>query len=133
MSSESSKPQMPEPASLAEILDRLNDGNTAAELEEGLREVVARARATGKKGQVTLIIKIKPASGKTDSKTCTITDEIKLKLPEHDRAVEVFFMAQDGSLAVNPFHQQEIDFDDTKPKPVLRVAEDAPDSGTAMA
>lgn len=69
-------------------------GQTHDELGEALHDLVARVRDTGKKGTLQLTIAIEPIKGDTD--VLRVSDEIKLKLPEHDREGSIFY-ATDGN------------------------------------
>jgi hypothetical protein len=71
-------------------------GKTHDELSDALRDLVGRVQDTGKKGSLTLVVNVEPLKGDTD--TLVIKDEIKLRLPEHDRKASLFFVASDGNL-----------------------------------
>lgn len=73
-------------------------GHSHEELSEGLRDLVARVQDTGKKGSITYVVTVEPTKG---TKALTVHDEIKLKLPEHDRDASLFFPDRDGNLQRN--------------------------------
>ena len=83
-------------------------GKTEAELTDGLRDLVSRVTDTGKKGSITLVVSVAPMKG--DSTMLVVSDEIKLKLPEHDRKASIFW-EKDGQLLRNDPNQRSI-FDD---------------------
>ena len=60
---------------------------------------------TGKAGAITRTIKFK-ANG--DGVSVTMTDEVKTKVPEHDRGQSVFFVDDDGNAQRS---QQVLDVD----------------------
>lgn len=73
-----------------------NRGRTHDELSDALFDLVARVKDTGKKGTLTLVINVEPLKGQEDM--LTVSDEIKLKLPEHDRGASIFYQGDDGNL-----------------------------------
>lgn len=91
------KPKEPEPREFALfILDR---PKTHLELGQGLKELVAAVRDTGKAGTLTLVISVKPFEGDID--TLQVNDDVKLKLPVHDRKPGIFYPDRDGNLTRN--------------------------------
>lgn len=80
-------------------------GKTEAELTEGLRDLVNRVGDTGKKGSITLAVTVAPMKG--DPSMLVVSDEIKLKLPEHDRKASIFWQ-KDGQLLRNDPNQRSI-------------------------
>lgn len=80
----------------AEFLQRQSRGTTHRELSDGLHNLVARVMETGKPGTITLKVKVDVLKGSKD--TLTVSDEITLKLPEHDRQASIWFQDQDGNL-----------------------------------
>ena len=79
-------------------------GHTHAELGEALHDLTARVIDTGKKGSITFVITVEPLA-KSDGRALVISDEIKLKLPEHDRDTSLFFTDRDGNLVRNDPNQ----------------------------
>ena len=80
-------------------------GKTEAELTDGLRDLVHRVTETGKKGSITLVVNVEPMKG--DASMLVVSDEIKLKLPEHDRKASIFW-EKDGQLLRNDPNQRSI-------------------------
>lgn len=78
------------------MLDR---PRTHAELGEALHDLVARVRDTGKKGSLTLTVFVEPFE--KDVERIVVNDEIRLRLPEHDRKPSMFFADRDGNLTRN--------------------------------
>lgn len=81
----------------ADWLREQSGGTTHDELGEGLHDLVARVRDTGKKGSVSLTITVEPLKGESD--VLIVSDEIKLRLPEHDRKASLFYPDEFGNLS----------------------------------
>ncbi len=86
------------PRDFGSFLLELARGKTHDELSQALHDVVAKVIDTGKKGSLTLTLSIglldkDPANG------MQITDEIKVKLPEHDRPSSMFYPDRKGNLS----------------------------------
>lgn len=71
-------------------------GRTHDELSEGLHDLIARVRDTGKRGAITLVVTVETLKG--DADVLVVSDEIKLKLPEHDRNASMFYPDKHGNL-----------------------------------
>jgi hypothetical protein len=91
-------PKSPSPTirPFADFLREQAKGHSHEELSEGLRDLVGRVQDTGKKGSITYTVFVEPTKGMTDA--LTVSDQIKLKLPEHDRDASLFFSDADGNL-----------------------------------
>lgn len=82
-------------------------GRTHDEMSEGLRDLVSRVQDTGKKGSITLVVKVAPLD--KDPNVLVVSDEIKLNLPEHDRKASIFYTDANGDLTRNDPNQMTID------------------------
>jgi hypothetical protein len=82
----------------------MSGGRTHDELSQQLHELVAAVRDTGKKGSLTLTVTVARVKGATEN-TLTVTDDVKSKVPVHDRKVSVFFADADGNLTRNDPNQ----------------------------
>lgn len=91
----------------ADWLREQSRGATHDELGESLHDLVGRVQDTGKKGTLTLTITIAPL--KNDTGVLVVTDEIKLKLPEHDRAGTIFYPDDTGNLTREDPRQLKFD------------------------
>lgn len=89
------KSNIPPPRPFADFLREQAKGHSHEELSEALRDLVARVKDTGKKGSITYVVTVEPTKG-TDA--LTVSDEIKLRLPEHDRDASLFFTDANGNL-----------------------------------
>lgn len=78
-------------------------GKSHDELSEALFDLVQRVRDTGKKGSVIYTISVGPMKG--DKDVLVIDDQIKLKLPEHDRKASLFYTDKTGNLTRNDPNQ----------------------------
>lgn len=83
-----------------------SSGRTEAELTDGLRDLVHRVQDTGKKGSLTLVVTVEPM--KDNVTMLMVSDEIKLKLPEHDRKASLFWSDDDGNLLRNDPNQRSL-------------------------
>lgn len=91
-------------------------GRTHDELSQALHDVTAKVIETGKKGSVTLVLNI-ALLDKDPENGLVVTDEIKTKLPEHDRPASMFFPTKDGSLSRRDPRQMSFDDLATLPEP----------------
>lgn len=81
-----------------DTLLEMRAGKTHEEMTEKLHEVVHAVRESGKVGELTLKITVRPFSkGNTD--TLNVEDEIKMKCPELDKGGTVFFATPDDNLS----------------------------------
>jgi len=90
----------------ADFLREQAKGNSHEELSEGLHDLVARVLDTGKKGTITYVVTVEPTKG---TSALTVSDEIKLKLPEHDRDASLFFTDRNGNLTRKDPNQLEFE------------------------
>lgn len=81
-----------------DTLRELRNGHTLDDLAEQLNDLVRAVRTTGKGGEITLSIKVNPAS-KGDTDTLMLNDTIKVKSPELDRASTLFFATVENNLS----------------------------------
>ena len=79
---------------ITDVLGDLDRGSVFKNLNEQLAAVVAGVKITGKAGELSLKLKIKP----NGEHQVEITDEIKAKIPEPSRAKTLMFIAEDNSL-----------------------------------
>lgn len=101
------EPKEPESRPFSTWLLEQSGGKTHDELSDALHDLVARVRDTGKKGSVSLTVSVAPLSGDTD--VLVVSDEIKLRLPEHDRKPSLFYPDKDGNLSRRDPNQLSFD------------------------
>lgn len=98
----------------ADFLIEQSGGKTHDELGEGLHDLIQRVLDTGKKGSLTLTVTVAPL--KDDLEVLIVSDEIKLKLPEHDRKASMFYPDANGNLTrTDP---RQLTFDSLREVPV---------------
>jgi ribosomal protein S28E/S33 len=88
----------------ADVLRELCAGSTYDELTARLGEVVEAVTDTGKVGEISIKLKIKP----NGDAGVIVTDEIKTKVPERARGDTVFFVTSGGSLVRQDPRQQDL-------------------------
>lgn len=76
-----------------------SNGHTHDELGDGLHDLIARVRDTGKKGSITLTVTVAPM--KENERMLILKDQIVLKLPEHERKSSIFYADENGNLVRN--------------------------------
>lgn len=91
----------------AEFLQEQRAGVLHAEVGEALNELVAAVHDIGKPGELTLIIRVKPAA-RNASETVVVEDEVKMKLPQQDRPAAIFFVDKEFNLTRNNPFQVEM-------------------------
>ena len=87
-----------------DILGELAYGHTLDILTEDLAEVVNGVRETGKAGELTLKLTVKP----NGAHGVAITERITSKVPRDDRGESLFFVDRDGGLHRNDPRQTEL-------------------------
>ncbi|WP_159622702.1 hypothetical protein [Ruania rhizosphaerae] len=97
------EPPPREPRDFASVLLEQGRGHSHRELSEALHDLVARVKDTGKKGSVTYTLSVEPMKGSTDA--VVTSDQIKTKLPEHDRVASIFYIDPTGDLVRNDPNQ----------------------------
>lgn len=82
-------------------------GRAHDELTEGLHEVIAAVKETGKAGSVTLVIKVDPDKKATG--IFRISDNVTIKAPKHDRGARIYFADKSGNLTRSDPNQPELE------------------------
>jgi len=86
-----------------EFLEAQRKGCLLPEIDEEFRNLVKACQDTGKVGDITLHIKIKPVG-----ETVTASDQIKTKVPQLEKGASSYFVCGDGSLSRNNPRQDEL-------------------------
>ncbi len=81
----------------ADVLRELSRGDSHDELSEALHDLIGRVTDTRKTGTIVYTIKVGPMKGTEDA--LLVSDQIKLKLPEHDRQSSIFYADDHGNLS----------------------------------
>lgn len=90
---------------IVNTLSEQRKGKLLAEASEELARVVKACRDTGKKGKLTITLKIRPTSTEM-----MLSDEIKSDIPKPDAAASVFYDDDDGQLHRDDPHQEDLPF-----------------------
>lgn len=94
-----------------DTLADIRNGDVIGELTAELMELVARVKATGRPGTLTLTLKVKNAS-KGSGSALVIQDDIKVKLPTTEKGETFLFATEDGQLQRNdPRQPRLVDLD----------------------
>jgi len=88
---------------LMDILPVLSKGEVLATINQKLGDVVGAAKATQKKGSVTVTITVDPSGGQA-----TVGAEVKSKVPEHTIPSSIFFTTDNGGLLRRNPNQPEL-------------------------
>lgn len=81
-------------------------GRSHEELGQALHDLVARVQDTGKRGTLVYTVSVEQMK---DGDALVVKDEIKLKLPEHDRDASLFWTDRDGNLVRSDPRQMTFD------------------------
>lgn len=82
----------------ADWMHEQRGGLTHAELSEAFQELIRAVSEEGKAGQLTFTVKVKPASKGQTGGPLLVTDDIKVKAPQPERAESIFFVDRDNNL-----------------------------------
>lgn len=91
--------------SFSNVIAQIDGGMFEEELEGELRSLLEAISGTGKGGEVTIKIKVKP---KKSHGAVEITGDVKTKLPEPERLSSVFFITPEGNLSRRDPRQREM-------------------------
>ena len=97
------------------ILQELRDGRPHAELSQLFSDLLHKVQETGKAGDITLKIKVKPASRGTDAARVTIADAITVNMPKPERGEDFFWVDEDNGLTRNHPRQANLELRDVTP------------------
>lgn len=90
-------------------------GTTHEEMGDALHDLIQRVRDTGKAGSLHLTISVKLLEKANPDGALLIADEIKLKLPEHDRPASIFYTDEHGNPVRND--PQQLTFESLREVP----------------
>jgi hypothetical protein len=111
--------------SFAKALAEMRKGRTLTELSTELESLIKAVRETGKKGELTLKLKVTPDSEGT---ICLVEDQVSVKTPKMDKASTTFFITDDNQLSRSDPRQEEMKFEvfagaKTEPEDVKAASE----------
>lgn len=95
-------------------LQDLRDGRVHAELTQQFGDLLAKVQETGKAGDLTLKIKIKPAT-RGDVDKVTISDAITVNLPKPERGEDIYWLTEECELSRNHPRQGNLELRDATP------------------
>ncbi|MDB5988887.1 MAG: hypothetical protein JWQ10_290 [Herbaspirillum sp.] len=87
-----------------DVLRDMRFGETLDELGEEFNKLVQAVENTGRAGEMTLQIKLKPST----AGAIELTDLVKVKLPAPQKGTSLFFATPEGNLVRNDPRQKEI-------------------------
>ena len=90
-----------------QVVNQLGSGKTQDELSKKMNELVQACRSTGKVGDLTLKIKVRPDKG--DTGQYFLEDTVRLKLPEFERGKTLMFGTPEGNLQRTDPNQGELE------------------------
>ncbi|MCG9105604.1 hypothetical protein LH433_02385 [Laribacter hongkongensis] len=93
---------------ITDILHELRRGDLVDEASDALKEVVTAVEQTGKAGELTLKLIVKPASKGTG--TMVIADKLTKKMPELPRGETIMFSTPEGNLQTSDPRQKIMEF-----------------------
>jgi len=96
----------------AVFIQELRDGRAHSELSGQLAELIGKVRETGKGGELTLKIKVKPASRGGDVDKVTVSDQISITLPKPEKGEDFFWLTSENDLSRNHPRQQSLELRD---------------------
>jgi hypothetical protein len=87
-----------------DVLRDMRYGETLDELGEEFNKLVQAVENTGRAGELTLSIKLKPST----AGAIEVTDLVKVKMPPQQKGTSLFFATPEGNLMRNDPRQKEI-------------------------
>lgn len=107
-----------------EWLPKHRHGGCLAEITEKMAEVAEAVMDTQKAGTITLKITLAPL-GKGNKRTVIVSDDVKAKVPEHDRDESMFYIGDRGQLLRDDPDQLAMDFrEPAEPERPVREVDD---------
>lgn len=110
-------PKQIRPDLFVHTLELMRGGSAAVELSEKLDELLTACGATGRVGELKIVIKCKPNGA--GSGQFTFIDAVTVKAPEHDRPATLLFADEHGNLQREDPRQQKMPLR-AAPEPELR-------------
>lgn len=95
-----------------DVLRDVQAGKFADELTDELQTLVSHVRSTGKKGELT--IKIKVAKAKGHDTVMTLDADYKTNVPKAERPATIFFATNQNALVSDNPEQKKMEFKDVK-------------------
>ncbi len=99
-----------------QLIAQLDGGRVATDLAIEYPKLIEAVKLTGKKGELTLTLIIKP-EGKGEVQTVEVLGQVKPKTPKRDRKPSIFFIESETHLLTRNDPGQGELFDGEKPQP----------------
>lgn len=93
------------PRPFTQWLQEQRGGNLHGELSEQLQQLVQAVTEHGKNGSLTLVVHVKPAGNGVN---LLVSDDVKVKAPQPERPVALFFADDEGNLSRRDPRQPEL-------------------------
>lgn len=90
------------------FLQELRDGRTHTELTTQMAALLEKVKETGKGGEITLKLKVKPAGRGSDVDKIVIADSITVTLPKPERGEDFFWLTEENDLSRNHPRQHSL-------------------------
>lgn len=101
----------------ADVLRDMRGGQSHDELSEALHQLVRQCCETGRAGEVTYTLAVKPTKS---AEAVELTDKIGLKEPRNERGSSLFFVSATFDLTRNNPRQVPLDLREVPPPPIPR-------------
>lgn len=113
---------MQESKPFTDVLREIAQGRLVEELTDEMHELVQACMQTGKQGEITLKLKLKP--GKAQAPTMTVLHDVTVKVPDFDRPEQYFFVDRSNTLTVQNPNQHPLPLRDAEQaRGVMREAD----------
>lgn len=89
-----------------QTIEQLRYGRLHDELTESLNTLTAAVASTGKVGEITLTIKLKPTG---NAGQVEVIDDVKIKTPKENKGTSIMFSTPEGNLQREDPRQLQID------------------------
>lgn len=90
-----------------ETISAMHNGRTVHDLDHQLAELVRAVQVSGRKGQLSLVLVVEPASKGTID-VLSVSDRISIKTPTAERGAAIFYPHDEGKLSRKDIRQQEL-------------------------
>ena len=105
------------------FLQELRDGRTHTELTTQMAALLEKVKETGKGGEITLKLKVKPAGRGSDVDKIVIADSITVTLPKPERGEDFFWLTEENDLSRNHPRQHSLPLREAATPPLTTFKE----------
>lgn len=92
------------PKTFAQLLDALRFGTLGDELDKDMKKLVEACTSTGRAGELTLKVKLKPGKGGQ----LEVIDDYAVKMPKAEKGTTLMYATPEGNLTRNDPRQLEL-------------------------